>query len=160
MPTITGRYALGTAQYHCPVCNVYFASSTAAIRAHENGKKHLEKVREARDAKRERRKEEEKEAERRRKEEEERRLLEEMGYPGFEKTKGDYDDLSFISPGPVWASVEDISRNEDFYSFWMSDSGATFTPKLPGGSRSGGSDAKKRKRVEKKEGADDDAEEM
>eukprot|EP00518_Triparma_eleuthera_P009587 CAMPEP_0182484274 /NCGR_PEP_ID=MMETSP1319-20130603/43130_1 /TAXON_ID=172717 /ORGANISM="Bolidomonas pacifica, Strain RCC208" /LENGTH=346 /DNA_ID=CAMNT_0024686165 /DNA_START=179 /DNA_END=1215 /DNA_ORIENTATION=- len=60
MPTITGRYALGTAQYHCPVCNVYFASSTAAIRAHENGKKHLEKVREARDAKRERRKEEEK----------------------------------------------------------------------------------------------------
>ena len=62
-----------------------------------------------------RRKEEEKEAERRRKEEEERRLLEEMGYPGFEKTKGDYDDLSFISPGPVWASAEDISRNEDFY---------------------------------------------
>ena len=46
-------------------------------------------------------------------------------------------------------------------SFWMSDSGATFTSKFPGGSRSGGSDAKKRKRVEKKEEeADDDAEEM
>ena len=60
MPTITGRYALGTAQYHCPLCNVYFASSTAAIRSHESGKKHLEKVREAREAKRDRKKEEEK----------------------------------------------------------------------------------------------------